>query len=380
MRIPTPPHLLFTCQSDYIGGAELELLYTLRVLRSKKIKISLLLSKKGAVARLFKNEGIKTTIIPSVAWERYREYLSTFLKKNHITGIHTFSLRWLDFQTALVAKTMQLPFIWHIHARLEVIYPRLTMQQKEQAISLIHELSTRVITCSQFLSQPFRNMHMDKKVVTIANGIDTKKFAPLPNKRRMALRKRWHWEETDIVVGMLGRITPQKRLEDFIEAAGVAKARCPSLKFVATGSCASKQYRLSLQRRNRKNGYPVVFTDFCTDIPSLLNALDIAVLTSMHDAFPLSILEAMACGKPVIATASGGIPEIVTPGVTGILVPAGDTKAIADAITHLAKHPLEVKKMGNQARKKAIRHFDISLTVKKLEKLYGRIFCKKQVS
>jgi len=115
-----------------------------------------------------------------------------------------------------------------------------------------------------------------------------------------------------------------------------------------------------------------------SDIPELLYQADMFVLSSDCEGLPLVLLEAMAAGVPVIATAVGGVPEVLGYGKYGILVPPGNAEALAKAIVELAKDEKKRAELSEQGRKIAVERFDIRNTVKEYEKLYISLLEKKK--
>ncbi|MDH4258411.1 MAG: glycosyltransferase, partial [Candidatus Aminicenantes bacterium] len=118
-------------------------------------------------------------------------------------------------------------------------------------------------------------------------------------------------------------------------------------------------------------------TGYREDIPQIMSCLDIAVLPSTSHLEGLSrvIIEAMASGKPVIATDAGGNPEAVEDGKTGILVPPGEPDRLARAILELARDANKRKRMGEAGRKRAEQLFSIEMNVTRIEKIYEEILC-----
>jgi glycosyltransferase involved in cell wall biosynthesis len=107
------------------------------------------------------------------------------------------------------------------------------------------------------------------------------------------------------------------------------------------------------------------------DVPALLSRASLFVLPSLSEGISLTILEAMACGLPVVATNVGGNPEVIEADRTGLLVPAGDPAALAQGILRLVAHPDEAHRMGRTGRRRAEAHFDVRKMVAKTESLYA---------
>ncbi len=136
-----------------------------------------------------------------------------------------------------------------------------------------------------------------------------------------------------------------------------------------------EKYRLSLQEKVKdlELSPHIFFVGFYEDVPQILRCLDIFSLPSLTEGFNRSLLEAMACGLPVVATAVGGNVEIVQDGVNGLLVPPSNPGALASAITELLKDKEKARKMGLEGKLLVKENFSIDINVRKIEKLYLQI-------
>jgi len=209
----------------------------------------------------------------------------------------------------------------------------------------------------------------------IPNGIPTDEYAPDPNRRRR-WRQRHGLEPEAIVLTHVGRFAPPKNHALLIEAFAQVRAHTPLYLLLVGGGELEDAVRqqvagLGLQERVR-------FLGVRADVPAILNASDLFVLSSRWEGNPLSVMEAMAAGLPVVSTAVGGVPELVREGETGLLVPSGDAAALARALQALVDDPARREAMGKAARQHAITHFDIRHTVRQYEALYERLLQKGQ--
>jgi glycosyltransferase involved in cell wall biosynthesis len=114
----------------------------------------------------------------------------------------------------------------------------------------------------------------------------------------------------------------------------------------------------------------VTFAGFRKDFLSILKSVDIFVNPSLSEGLPNVVLEALAMGKPVVATAVGGVPELILPNTTGILIEAGNSKALAQGVLDLLNNPDQAQKMGNEGMKLVQKSFSLEDQNEKLEKLY----------
>jgi glycosyltransferase involved in cell wall biosynthesis len=207
----------------------------------------------------------------------------------------------------------------------------------------------------------------------IPNGIPTDEYAPDPNRRRR-WRQRHGLEPEAIVLTHVGRFAPPKNHALLIEAFAQVRTHTPLYLLLVGGGELEDAVRqqvagLGLQERVR-------FLGVRADVPAILNASDLFVLSSRWEGNPLSVMEAMAAGLPVVSTAVGGVPELVREGETGLLVPSGDAAALARALQALVDDPARREAMGKAARQHAVAHFDIRHTVRQYEALYERLLQK----
>lgn len=211
----------------------------------------------------------------------------------------------------------------------------------------------------------------------IPNGIPTTEYTP-DSQRRFLWRQRHQIESDAVVFVSVGRLVSLKNHALLLNAfAKVESTRHIYLLLVGGGDLenAIRQqiHQLNLQDRVRLLGVRA-------DIPDILNASDIFVLSSKWEGNPMSVQEAMASGLPVISTAVGGVPELVNDGVSGLLVPSEDEEALVHAMQKLVDNPDLRQQMGDSALAHAKAHFDIQQIVRLYEKLYQHILQGKSLA
>jgi len=201
----------------------------------------------------------------------------------------------------------------------------------------------------------------------IPNGVPTDEYAPDPNKRAQ-WRQAHGIEPHATVLTHVGRFAPPKNHALLIEAFAQTRADTPLYLLLVGGGELENAVReqvaaLGLQGRVR-------FLGVRADVADILRASDVFVLSSRWEGNPMSVMEAMAAGLPVVSTAVGGVPELVRAGETGLLVPSEDAAALAQAMQALVDDPARRQAMGAAARQHAVAHFDIRHTVRGYEQLY----------
>jgi L-malate glycosyltransferase len=174
------------------------------------------------------------------------------------------------------------------------------------------------------------------------------------------------------IVGNVAALVPHKGQKHLIEAAALVLRELPDVRFVIAGE---GELRLALERqiRERRLEKHVLMLGFRPDVLSLHKAFDIFVMSSVTEGLGTSLLDAMACGKPVVATAAGGIPEVVEDGVTGLLVPPRDHAAMAGAIVRLLNDAALRRQMGDAGRRTVRERFSVERMVLDTLRVYHRV-------
>jgi glycosyltransferase involved in cell wall biosynthesis len=191
--------------------------------------------------------------------------------------------------------------------------------------------------------------------MTIVNGIDLGHFDPSREPLDLA---RFGVPADALVVAVIGSLTEQKDHENFVEAAATLAARDPRVCFLIVGAgplrdgiAASIDALGDLQKR-------IILTGEISQMPQLLAAIDVLAISSRWEGLPMVLLEGMAMRRGIVATAVGGIPDVVEDGVNGRLVTAADPQALAKAIADLLNDETARARLGKAARETIARSFD----------------------
>jgi glycosyltransferase involved in cell wall biosynthesis len=170
------------------------------------------------------------------------------------------------------------------------------------------------------------------------------------------------------LITQVGNFKPQKAPLDFVRLAAEVVRRHPRAHFAMPGDGPLRSRAQDLARQLGVEER-IRFCGWWDDVPSLLAATEVSVLASRHEGLPRAVVESLAAGVPVVATAVDGTPEVVTPGVNGFLVPAGDVSALAAAVVDLLDRPRLRAEMA-AAAPTGLDEFDIDLMVRQQEELY----------
>jgi sugar transferase (PEP-CTERM/EpsH1 system associated) len=208
------------------------------------------------------------------------------------------------------------------------------------------------------------------KTIVIPNGIDMRAFDHLP--ARQQARATLRLPSDSMLVGTVARLNPVKRLDVLLQA----MASLDDAYVVIVGDGAE---RVRLETLSNELGLAerVRFAGQQDDVRPWLAALDVFALTSDWEGMPNAVLEAMAAGLPVIATAVGGTPEVVVDDVTGLLIPPRDPGTLVQAIRHLSRDPDLRRNMGQAGQRRVEQYFSIEETVRKTEALYTTLLQEK---
>jgi glycosyltransferase involved in cell wall biosynthesis len=215
---------------------------------------------------------------------------------------------------------------------------------------------------------------MKKKLVTL--GIPKNKVLYLPNSinAHLFVPKK---QKQDNMLLFVGRISAGKGLHILVKSLQYLKE---NIRLVVIGPCGwDKNYYQGMleliERENRKRGHKIIYLGAKEPLELIewYQKASLFILPSFNEGFPVTILEALACKTPVIATPVGGIPEIIKNHETGILVPQHDPKTLAKAIQYLLENKDIRLKMGHEGRKRVIKQYSLEIAVKKLSILYKQL-------
>ncbi|MGH3978648.1 MAG: glycosyltransferase [Pseudonocardiaceae bacterium] len=202
--------------------------------------------------------------------------------------------------------------------------------------------------------------------VVIPNGIE---LPGLPSgTERPAARRQLGVDPEDFVVGVVARLTAEKAHDVLFEAVAKLAPSHLGLRLVVVGDGA-RETQLRELAGDLGIADRVLFTGLRRDVPELLPGFDVSCLSSVREAAPISVIESMAAGLPVVATGCGAIPDMVADGEEGFIVPVNDSGAIADRIARLAADPALRTAQGARARARAERDYRIEATAESYQRL-----------
>jgi len=349
--MPAVP-LLFVDHATALGGAENILLLLLEHLDRDRF-VPHLAASPGLLAAAGRARGVTVHEMPlgrlrgeaTAAWRFARAVrrLVQVIRRERCALICANSMR-ASLYAAAAAKLTRRPLLWHVH---EIFAPG-------PYVRLMSGLCAGAIAVSASAAKPLR---CAAKVRVIHNGVRPDDFAGDHRERAARLR-------AATLVGQVARLQPWKGQRDVIAAAEVVVSRRPNVYVAIIGGDIfgdAAAYEAELKRSVARCGLSdrIRLTGHQTDIRATLAALDIFVNASVDEPFATVLLEASAAALPIVAYASGGVPEAIVDGETGVLVPPGDHARLAAALLELIADPCRARALGEAARDNVHTRFDI---------------------
>lgn len=207
------------------------------------------------------------------------------------------------------------------------------------------------------------------RVWVIPNFLNDNAFQPMPGSQRQMLRTTLGIPADRFVIGCVARLVPVKDHQTLLRAFAAVHSAHPAAHLLIVGDGPARAMLETLARQLEINA-AVTFAGERSDGVNYYHLCDAAALASLSEGFPNTVIEAMAAGCPVVATAVGGTIDAVTEGVTGALVPPGDVAEMARALTRLIEEPLQVARLGSAARERALSHYRAADVIASLENMY----------
>lgn len=237
---------------------------------------------------------------------------------------------------------------------------------------LNNDLTDQIIVTAETLRRSYlQDLKIKQdKVSKISVGIDEKFFSPRPPDQRW--KNRLNIGEGDLVVGMVGRLSPVKGHKYFIQAAERVVKKTPRVKFIIAGGDAqikAAELKATVKRSNLEENFR--FVRKIDDIRKIISIFDVGVVASVGSETICRVaLEYMAMGKPVVGTSVNAIPEVIQHGVNGFVVPPKNGEALGEAIFKLLKDKEKRMDLGGAGRSSVEKEFSLDQFAKKTEKVY----------
>jgi glycosyltransferase involved in cell wall biosynthesis len=310
---------------------------------------------------------ITTLPSPRTLWQQWR--LARHVRARGIRVVHSFGF----YANVFAIPAARLGGATVVVASIRDTGDHLTRLQKAMQKWACRAADHVLVNAQAIRTVLVEQGYDPSRISVIPNGIDLSQFGD--RARTKAVREGLRLPPTAPVVAVFSRLNRLKGIEYFLEAAAVLAKRFEEVRFLIVGDSISQLYRDELEALARSLGLAdrVLFTGFRGDVPALLSEVSVSVLPSLSEGLSNVVLEAMAAGVPVVATSVGGTPEMVEDGVTGLLVPPRDARALAEAIGSLLADPLRGRSIGDAGRRRVAERFSLEATVHATAQLYERL-------
>jgi glycosyltransferase involved in cell wall biosynthesis len=362
--------ILHTIETGGPGGAETVLLELATNLDSSRFRSLALLPSGSWLPKQLQARGIPTVIAQSKAWYDLHlpRVMRQLVRQERVDLIHSH-LPDQNFYSCLVGHLAACKTVVTYHGTPGVFRNGRTRSAVKSWV--VRHAATAVVVVSDYLGRVLTQLGFPaKKIVRIYNGVDIKQFACQAGGR---LRAELGFPANAKMVGMVANLRQSKGYEYFIQAARQVTEAIPEARFVAVGE-KDDTIANQLDSLIRQLGLEdrCVFLGFRSDVPQILSDLDVFVLSSVSEGLSIATIEAMAAGKPVVVTRSGGPEEVVEEGRTGFLVPPADPSALASRICEVLRSPDLAATLSRNAQAEAESKFSLALMVSEYESLYER--------
>ena len=375
--------VLYISHSPQLCGGEICLLNLVKNLDRYRYEAVVVLPVDGPLRAKIEELGGKTLLSPLEWWVRVEgsfsyknisvtqrlESILNIVDEERPDLIHTNTS--VVFEGAIAAKLRNIPHIWHIHEvlnghpTLEALLPLPVFYR------IVELLSDKVVVVSNDMKRELSALISHDKIETVFNGIDTSKFKEAVE---LSVRAELSIPDDYMVAITVATIHKYKGHDNLLQAASLVKQHGGKIKYLLVGPGSPENidnlYK-NIKRLNLKDD--VYYLGFREDIPRLLGGSDFFVLPSVKEGFPLVVLEAMAMGKPIIATDCCGPADMIDDGKTGYLVPVARPDILSTKIIELAHDVSSIKNMGYASHQKYINNFTLEIYARHFDDIYKNL-------
>jgi glycosyltransferase involved in cell wall biosynthesis len=296
--------------------------------------------------------------------------MKIFFHQNHFDLIHANGSP--QFKVAIAAKLAGIPVVWHLNDTMmskpvRKLFPWVAHYCADGFIVAGQRVWDYYITGSKLSRKPILEIHAP---------VDTNYFSPMT--RSFTDEIETIMPKPALTVVTISGLNPTKGLEFFIEMAIRLYHQIGNINFLIAGSALSsqKKYETTLRQMLVDAELPIgviKFLGLVNDVPALLRQADICVFSSVSEASPTSIWEAMSVGKPIVTTDVGSVGKYITNGVSGFIVPVRDVDKLSEMAMTLLRDPVLRTKMGIKARLVAIEQLDIEIAAQRHATIYRQV-------
>ena len=356
-----------------MGGGEVSLLLLVSRLDRSRAHPSVVVFETGPLVERLEEKGIPVKVIPRPGGLRDITLLVSLIAWLRGQKIDLVHVNTLDIRAGVAARLAGCRLVGH----LRVIFPFTWVDR------LFGRLANRIIAVSNAAKEHYAGTRsLADRVVVVSNAAES---PPAPKRN---IRNELGLSDTTFLIGSVSRIDPVKGLEYLIAAMPEIIRACPSAHLLIVGAPGNLEGELIYSQdlkglTSRENlDSSVTFTGYRKDAPTLISQLDVLVVPSLTlklasgiqaEGFGRVAVEAMACGTPVVASRSGGLPDVIEHGKTGLLVPAEDASAIASTVITLISSPETRRSLAKHGSEAYTSRFTPERHVDNIERIYNQL-------
>lgn len=366
------PKILFVTPRFSSGGTERDLLRLIGRWRPQDIQLGIAcLQKEGRLLPDFEKVGVPMMEFRTSHSVRGKAQLifsmARFMRAERISIVENM-MGMASFYGALAARLAGIPVV--ISNQRNIGYAMGTMGRRVALRLQMKYLSSHVIVNAEAIKGWLvsNGYCSEKKIKVMYCGIPLD-FSPSQTGDQ---RKSLGLSQNDLVIGCVAWLEPIKGLDDLLAAIPGILRHCPKARFIIVGD-GSERAKLERLSEELGIGHALIFAGYREDPSDIIACCDICVHPSRSEGLPTSVLEYMRAGKPVVATAVGGMPEVIMDQQSGFLVRPGDLEALSDRLVRLAMDPTLRARLGERGREIARSRFDILRVVRDYDALYREL-------
>lgn len=376
------PGVTYTSYYGDLGGGELRLLEHLRLTRIPRPRLAVFFCEPGPLVSRVRDLGIHAEVLAwnratPRPWRTAQGLLAAARLKRHLRRHAVGALianTYNDFLLAgPVARRLGVPVLWRSRAD---VFPNAEPAERPALARFVSGHAARVLTTTVYDQRAIVEAGVPPdRVHLVRQGVDPRVYHDADGGRRHRARTAFGLPSRALVAGFVARLVPQKGHLVFFEALERVVRKQPEVRALVVGDAQADGsdpdgYRSRLRRavNDLRLAERVVFTGFREDVADLLAAMDLFVHAALKEPFGTAIVEAMAAGKPVIASRTPGPEEIVEDGITGLLTPPGDAAALAEAMLAVLGNSALAARLAGAAQAVARDRFDLRRTIADLDR------------
>jgi len=327
--------------------------------------------------------GVKPHIIPELggvftpfddlrALRAIRNYIREY--QPDVVHTHTSKAGFIGRVAAYYEGVPVIVHTYHNHA-FAGIYNPVTTWVFIQVERIVARMTDVLLTLSETLRRELvEQYHITRRghITVLPLGLDLNAFAQISRKQGF-FRAEWNIPDSAPLIGIIGRLVPVKNHKLFLQAALRIARDLPDAKFVIIGD-GDEREALETLVDDYQLGDAVIFTGWQSNLSAIYSDLDVSVVSSHHEEMPVSVIESLAAGCPVVATEVGGVPDLLNGGRLGTLVTPDDPHALATAIISMVQSPPDI----HEAQQTMLSTYSMNQLVNDMDSLYRGLLAKKR--